>query len=259
MTENGRSLGLRGGAQIPLVGFGTWQLTGRRGYEAIRHALAAGYRHIDTATMYGNETEVGRALRDSGLPREDVFITTKLPPDRAGRARETLGASLRALGTEYVDLWLIHWPPSGRSGQRAWPDLLAARDEGLARAVGVSNYSVGQIDELISTTGDAPEVNQIPWSPPLFDADVIAESRERGVAVEGYSPFKRANLRDPVLVDSAKAHGVTPAQVIVRWHVQHRVIVIPKSSTPERITSNLDVFSFELNDEEMARIDGLAG
>jgi len=259
MTKNGQSIRLRGGADIPLVGLGTWQLTGRRGYEAMRYALAAGYRHLDTATMYGNEAEVGRAIRDSGLPREDVFVTTKLPPERAGRARETLSASLRALGSEYVDLWLIHWPPGGRSGQRAWLDLLAARNDGLARAVGVSNYGTGQIDELISATGEAPEVNQIPWSPPLYEPELLAQGRERGVVVEGYSPFKRANLRDPVLTDIAKAHGVTPAQVIVRWHVQHRVVVIPKSSTPERIESNLDVFGLELSDDEMARVDGLAG
>jgi 2,5-diketo-D-gluconate reductase A len=258
MTEDIRNVSLDGGVVMPLVGFGTWQLTGRRGYEAVRQALAAGYRHIDTATIYGNEEEVGRAIRDSGVPREEVFITTKLPPDRAGRARDILAASLRALGTPYVDLWLIHWPPSGRSGRQAWPELLAARDGGLARAVGVSNYSIDQIDDLISTTGQAPQVNQIPWSPSLYDADLLAGSRSRGVVVEGYSPFKRANLRDPVLVEVAKAHGVTPAQVIIRWHLQHRVVVIPKSATPERIASNLDVFGFELSDEEMARTDRLA-
>lgn len=259
MTEDTRNVSLAGGVVMPLVGFGTWQLTGRRAYEAVRHALAVGYRHIDTATIYDNEDEVGRAIRDSGVPREEISVTTKLPPDRAGRARDTLAASLRALGTPYVDLWLIHWPPSGRAARQAWPELLAARDAKLARSVGVSNYSIEQIDDLISATGQTPDVNQIPWSPPLYDADLLAASRSRGVVVEGYSPFKRANLHHPVLVDVANAHGVTPAQVILRWHVQHRVVVIPKSATPERIASNLDIFGFELSADQMARIDGLAG
>jgi diketogulonate reductase-like aldo/keto reductase len=259
MTEDGRNVSLTGGVVMPLVGFGTWQLTGRRGYQALRQAIAAGYRHLDTATMYGNEDEVGRAIRDSGVPRGHVFVTTKLPPNRAGHARETLAASLRALGTEYVDLWLIHWPPTGRASRQAWSDLLAARDAGHARAVGVSNYDLDQIDDLITETGQAPQVNQIPWSPTLYDADLLAQSRARGVVVEGYSPFRRTDLRDSVLAEVAKAHGVTPAQVVLRWHVEHRVVVIPKSATPQRIASNLDVFGFALSDAEMARIDGLAG
>jgi 2,5-diketo-D-gluconate reductase A len=243
------------GVKIPLVGFGTWQVTGRRGYEAIRYALEAGYRHIDTATMYGNEKEVGQALRDSGLPREEIVITTKLPPRLVGRERQTLDASLSALGTGYVDLWLIHWPPSGGARPDVWQHFLDARRDGLARAVGVSNYSTRQIDELIKETGQAPAVNQIPWSPSLYDPRVLTESNERGVTIEGYSPFKRSDLRHPVLIEIAAGHGVTPAQVVVRWHVEHRVIVIPKSVTPDRIRSNLDVFGFTLTAEEVTRID----
>ncbi|MGE5829586.1 MAG: aldo/keto reductase, partial [Micromonosporaceae bacterium] len=178
--QDARNVSLAGGVVMPLVGFGTWQLTGRRAYEAVRQALAAGYRHVDTATIYGNEEEVGQAIRDSRVPREDIFVTTKLPPDRAGRAHDTLAASLRALGTSYVDLWLIHWPPSRRA-RHAWPELLAARDAGLARSVGVSNYSIDQIDDLISATGQTPQVNQIPWSPFRSDADLLAASRSRGV------------------------------------------------------------------------------
>lgn len=257
MTAEPRSVTLTGGVAMPLVGFGTWQVNGRRGYQTLRQALTAGYRHLDTATMYRNEAEVGRAVRDSGLPREDVFVTTKLPPERAGRERDTLAASLRALGLGYVDLWLIHWPPGGRAAPQTWRELLAARDDGLARAVGVSNYSTSQIDELIAATGEAPQVNQIPWSPSRFDARVLAQSRARGVVVEGYSPFKRTNLAHPVLVEVAAAHGVTPAQVVLRWHVEHGVVVIPKSSTPERIASNLDVFGFALTEAEVARIDAL--
>jgi diketogulonate reductase-like aldo/keto reductase len=248
---------LPGGLAMPMIGFGTWQATDSQGYEATRFALETGYRHIDTATMYGNQREVGRAVRDSGVPREDIFITTKLPPARAGREPATLDESLAELGTDHVDLWLIHWPPADRAGVATWREFIAARDAGRARAIGVSNYSTAQIDELIRETGVAPAVNQIPWSPALHDEKVLADSRERGVTVEGYSPFRRSDLRDPVLVEVAQAHGVTPAQVVLRWHIQHGVIVIPKSVTPERIAANLDIFGFSLTDQELARIDGL--
>jgi diketogulonate reductase-like aldo/keto reductase len=259
MTEvNERTVMLPGDFRMPLVGFGTWQVTGARGFRAIREALDVGYRHLDTATMYGNEAILGRAIRDSGVPREDLFITTKLPPSRAGRERATLDESLRALDTSYVDLWLIHWPPGGRARPEAWRQLLAARDAGLARNAGVSNYSIRQIDELVAATGEAPAVNQIPWSPFLYDAGTLAESRERGVVLEGYSPFKRSDLRHPVLRSIAERHGVTPAQVVLRWHIEHRVVVIPKSVTAERIRSNFDLFGFALSPDEVAWIDGLA-
>jgi diketogulonate reductase-like aldo/keto reductase len=252
------TVALPGEVRMPLVGFGTWQATGRSAYDAVRAALDTGYRHLDTATMYGNEAEVGRAVRDSGVPREDVFITTKLPPSQAGRERETIGASLAALDTEYVDLWLIHWPPADAASIATWREFLAVRDEGLARAVGVSNFSTDQIDALIQATEEAPAVNQIRWSPSLFDAQRLAEHRERGVVLEGYSPFKTSDLQDPVLVRIAEAHGVTPAQVVLRWHVDHGIVVIPKSVTPERIKANFDVFGFSLTDDEVREIDALA-
>jgi 2,5-diketo-D-gluconate reductase A len=249
---------LRGGVRMPLVGLGTWRLNGRSAYDAVRYALDAGYRHIDTATMYGNEVEVGRALRDSGLDRSEVFITTKLPPERATEASSTLHESLRALGTDIVDLWLIHWPPGGQAAPATWRALLAARDAGQARATGVSNYSTAQIDQLIEATGEAPAVNQIPWSPVQYDPKLLAESRERGVLVEGYSPIKHTNLSEPVLVEIAARHGVSVPQVVLRWHLEHGIVVIPKSSHPEWITSNLDLFGFSLSPEEVARIDALA-
>ncbi|MEN3306301.1 MAG: 2,5-diketo-D-gluconate reductase [Micromonosporaceae bacterium] len=243
---------------MPLVGFGTWQLRGQRGYEAVRHALRTGYRHIDTATMYGNEAEVGRALRDSGVAREDVFVTTKLPAGRAGAARTALRESLRALGTDVVDLWLIHWPPNGRAAPDTWRELVAARDAGEARAVGVSNYSIGQLDQLIEATGETPAVNQVPWSPAQHDEKFLADSRERGVVVEGYSPIKGTNLRDRVLVEIAERHGVSVPQVVLRWHLEHDIVVIPKSARPERIAANLDILGFSLTPDEVARIDALA-
>jgi 2,5-diketo-D-gluconate reductase A len=251
------SAALPGGGAMPLLGFGTWQATGRRAYDAVRVALETGYRHIDTATMYGNEAEVGRALRDSGVDRADVFITTKLPPQRVGRERETIAASLEALGTDHLDLWLIHWPPRGRSVP-VWREFVAARDGGLTRAIGVSNYSPRQIDELVKETGETPAVNQIEWGPSLYDERLAAEHRDRGVVLEGYSPFKTTNLRDKTLVAIAEAHGVTVPQVIVRWHLQHEFVVIPKSVTPDRIRTNFDAFGFELSDDEMRRIDGLS-
>jgi diketogulonate reductase-like aldo/keto reductase len=244
------------GVSLPTIGFGTWQLEGTAAYESTRAALDAGYRHLDTATMYRNEDQVGRAIRDSAIARDEVFVTTKLPPDRADRPRDVLDASLQALGMDHVDLWLIHWPPGGAS-PKTWEALLAARSDGLARAVGVSNYSSAQIDELVAASGETPEVNQIEWSPVLHDAARAAELRERGVVLEGYSPFKASNLRDPVLTAVADGHGVSVPQVIVRWHVQHEFTVIPKSSKPERIAANADVGGFTLTDEEMRRIDAL--
>jgi diketogulonate reductase-like aldo/keto reductase len=250
------SLPLPGGVAMPLLGFGTWQIRGGAAYDAVRDALEAGYRHIDTATMYGNEAEVGRALRDSGVPRDEVFVTTKLPPERAGRERETLDASLRALGVDAVDLWLIHWPP-GRGSVAVWERFLTARAQGRAKAVGVSNYGLDGIDELTEATGERPAVNQIRFGPSLYDAKLVAGHRERGVVVEGYSPFKTTNLHDPVLTRIAAAHGVDPARVVLRWHIQHEIVVIPKSKTPERIAGNAAIDGFALTAAEMAEIDAM--
>jgi 2,5-diketo-D-gluconate reductase A len=248
---------LGGGVAIPMVGFGTWQMQGQLAYEATRHALQAGYRHIDTATMYRNEEQVGRAIADSGLDRADVFVTTKLPPGNAGRARATMAESLKALRTDYVDLWLVHWLPRGRNLVPLWREFLAARDEGLARAVGVSNYGLREIDDLVDATGERPAVNQISWSPSRYDAALLAAHAERGVAVEGYSPLKGTRLRDRTLAEIAARHGVTAAQVVLRWHLEIGVIVIPKSARPERIEQNLDLFSFSLTPEEVARLNRL--
>jgi 2,5-diketo-D-gluconate reductase A len=252
------TLALDHGGAMPLVGLGTWQMTGARCRAAVRSALEVGYRHIDTATIYRNEREIGRAVRDSGVPRDQLFVTTKLPPGAAGRERRTLDDSLRALAMDHVDLWLVHWPPRGGALVSTWRALLAARDQGLARAVGVSNYRTAQLDELTAATGVAPQVNQIPWAPALYDAALLAEHRRRGVVLEGYSPFKNTDLRDPVLVEIAAGHGVTPAQVVLRWHIDHEVVVIPKSATPERIAANFDVFDFALTDGELGRIDRLS-
>jgi 2,5-diketo-D-gluconate reductase A len=250
---------MNSGDSIPIVGFGTWQATGRTARIAVRTALEHGYRHVDTATIYRNEREVGEAIRESGVPRADIFVTTKLPPSDAHRARQTLDKSLRLLGTDYVDLWLIHWPVDGGASIQTWRALLAARDAGLAKAVGVSNYDPAKIDELIQASGEAPAVNQIPWSPRQHDKKRLAHSRERGVVLEGYSPFKGSDLQDPVLREIAATHGKTTAHIIVRWHIEHEIVVIPKSASPERIAANFDVWDFALSPDDVARIDSLAG
>jgi 2,5-diketo-D-gluconate reductase A len=243
--------------RMPLLGFGTWQIGNRAVVGATGHALEAGYRHIDTATAYGNEAGIGKALAAAGLARDSVFVTTKLPPDHAGRERRTLSESMTKLGVDFVDLWLVHWPPGGRAAPRVWEQFIAAQQEGLVKAVGVSNYSLDQIDELTAATGVTPSVNQIRWSPALYDPDLAAGLERRGVVLEGYSPFKRSNLDDPTLVAIAAHHGATTAQVIVAWHVAHGFVVIPKSVRPERIVANAAGARIELTADEVAAIDRL--
>jgi 2,5-diketo-D-gluconate reductase A len=245
------------GGRIPVLGLGTWQSEGDEAERAVVAAIELGYRHVDTATGYGNEAQVGRALSTVGLGRDDVFLTTKLPPDHAGRERQTLMESLALLGVDHLDLWLVHWPPHKQATPETWQAFREARDEGLVRSIGVSNYSIEQIDELIAVTGEAPAVNQIPYGPNDHDLGLLAAHRERGVVVEGYSPLKRVDLGADAIVRAAEAHGVTPAQVVLRWHVQHDVVAIPKSVRVERLKENLDVLGFTLDDEQMAAIDAL--
>src|ERR1700759_3419050 len=249
---------LGGGVAMPMTGFGTWRLRGKSAYESDRYALETGYRHLDTATMYRNETEVGRAIRDSGVDRREVFITTKLPPGNAGRERATIEASLRDLGTDRVDLWLIHWPPGRGASVRVWEQFIKVREAGLARAIGVSNYDPPEIDELVRATGQSPAVNQIPWSIPQYDPQLLAAHRERGVVVEGYSSLKGTNLRDRTITEIAAAHQVEPAQVVLRWHLQHDIAIIPKSSHRDRIDANFALYGFALDDAEMTRLDSLS-
>ena len=249
---------LGGGVTMPMTGFGTWRLRGNAAYDSVRYALETGYRHLDTATMYGNEAEVGRAIRDSGVDRHEVFITTKLPPGNAGRERATIDASLRDLGTDHVDLWLIHWPPRRGASPRVWEQFVQMREAGMTRAIGVSNYSPAEIDELIRTSGQRPAVNQIPWSIPQYDPDLLAAHRERAVQVEGYSSLKGTNLRDRAITEIAARHGVQPAQVVLRWHLQHDIVVIPKSSHRDRIDANFALSGFSLDDAEMERLNSLA-
>lgn len=254
-----QTLTLTNGTSIPLLGFGTWQITGDDAVRATTAALEAGYRHLDTATVYGNEAEVGRALAESGVAREDMFVTTKCPPGRVGRELETLRESLDMLRTDHVDLWLVHWSGKGSTNVDMWRAFVEARELGLTREIGVSNFDAALIDEVTDATRVPPAIDQIEWSPLLFDAGTLQEHRERDVVVEGYSALRGGTLDHPAIVAIAERLDRTPAQVIIRWHLQHDVVVIPKSTHPERIRSNADVGGFTLAEEDMATLDALGG
>jgi diketogulonate reductase-like aldo/keto reductase len=250
-----QTLTLTAGARIPLLGFGTWQIKGDDAVRATSSALESGYRHLDTATVYGNEAEVGRALAESGVARDEVFVTTKCPPDNVGKELDTLRKSLELLQVDHVDLWLIHWPGSANTDM--WRAFVEARDAGLTKEIGVSNFDATLLDEVTEATGVAPAINQIRWSPLLFDAGVVEEHRSRGVALEGYSALRGGTLEHPAITGIADRLGRTPAQVIIRWHLQHEVVVIPKSVNADRIRSNADVAGFALTDQQMATLDAL--
>jgi diketogulonate reductase-like aldo/keto reductase len=262
MTEHAAQLPeetvtLPAGGRMPLLGFGTWQIKGRDAVDAVSTALDTGYRHLDTATVYGNEAEVGRALADSGVSRSEVFVTTKCPPHRAGEELDTLRQSLELLGTDHVDLWLIHWPGEGSVNTSMWQAFVEAREQGLAREIGVSNFDTALLDEVTQATGVAPAVNQVEWSPLLYDGATLSDHRDRDVVLEGYSALRGGTLDHPTVVEIADRAGRTPAQVIIRWHLQHGVVVIPKSVHAERIRSNADVAGFTLSDDDMAALDAL--
>ena len=189
---------LPSGASMPLLGFGTWELDGPVAEQSVATALDVGYRHLDTATIYRNEREVGAALRDSGVPRDAVFLTTKCPPERAGHELENLRVSLEQLGTDHVDLWLVHWP-GGTDVVGMWRAFVEAQELGLARDIGVSNFDLQLIDEITDATGVRPAVNQVEWSPLLHDADVLEGHRSRGVVLEGYSALRGGTLDHPVI------------------------------------------------------------
>ncbi len=240
---------------MPLLGYGTWRLSGDQATSATGAALQAGYRHLDTAKIYGNEAEVGAAIAASGLARGELFVTTKVPPDDAGSERATLEHSLGLLGLDRVDLWLAHWPSEDIVAM--WQALLLAQQDGLAVDVGVSNFSLAQLDEIAAATGTAPAVNQVRWSPLLFDLAVLQGHRERGVALEGYSALKGGTLENPTIGSIAERLDRTPAQVILRWHLQHDTVVIPKSGDSMRIAANADLAGFTLSGDDMSALDSL--
>jgi diketogulonate reductase-like aldo/keto reductase len=248
---------LAGEVRMPVLGLGVWQMAaGRETEQAVEWALEAGYRHIDTASMYRNEQSVGAALKRSDLSREEVFVTTKLMPGHPSAARE-LDKSLSRLGLDYVDLYLIHWPlPVGNS--RMWRQLEALQERGLARAIGVSNFGRDRLAKLIGSAGRAPAVNQVQFSPYQYRRRLLEYCREQGVVFEAYSPLARGRgLDHPTIAAVAERLDRTPAQVMLRWAIQHGAVVIPKSSRQERICSNAQLFDFELADADMRSLDAL--
>jgi diketogulonate reductase-like aldo/keto reductase len=243
---------------MPVLGLGVWQIRGREGVRAVRHALDVGYRLIDTASMYGNEAEVGQAIREGGVSREDVFVTTKVWNDEQGyeSTLRACDASLKRLGMGYVDLYLVHWPVPARRSE-TWRAMERLLKEGKARAVGVSNYMVRHLDEL-RESAITPAVNQIELHPFLQPRDAIAACEKRGIVVEAYSPLARGRrMDDRTVAGIAAKHEKTPAQVLIRWGLQHGFVEIPKSSRPERIEENADVFDFALTAEDMKAMDAL--
>jgi 2,5-diketo-D-gluconate reductase A len=244
------------GYGIPVLGLGVWQVpNGAACVNAVRWALEAGYRLIDTAQAYGNEESVGRALRESGVPRDEAFITTKFNPSRRDATFEA-EASLRRLGVDYLDLYLVHWPRGGPT--RAWAAMERAHERGHVRSLGVSNFSVADLHRLMAEATVTPVVNQVQLSPFEYRRALLEEGERRNVVIEAYSPLGTGrHLSEQVVRKIASRTGHTPAQVLLRWGIQHNLVVLPKSTHRERIRENAHVFDFELSEEDMAELDGL--
>jgi diketogulonate reductase-like aldo/keto reductase len=256
MTPEERTRRLADGNQIPLLGLGVWQVPdGAECENAVRWALELGYRHIDTAQAYGNEASVGRALRESGVPRQEVFLTTKFYPGHRDPEAEA-EQSLRRLGVDQVDLYIVHWPQQGPTW--AWPGMERARESGYARSIGISNFSVEELDQVMAIADSPPMVNQVQFSPFEYRRRLLEACAERELVLEAYSPLGTGrHLADETVTRIADSAGRTPAQVLLRWCLQRDAVVIPKSTHRERIEENAQIFDFALSDEQMAALDGL--
>ncbi|MGG1313885.1 aldo/keto reductase [Cohnella laeviribosi] len=250
---------LNNGVKMPRLGLGVWKVTDPGDVErAIRAAVQTGYRSIDTASFYKNEAEVGQAIRSCGVPREELFITTKIWNEDQGYDK-TLAAfeeSRKRLGLDVVDLLLIHWPGKDKYID-TWRAFEKLYREGFVRAIGVSNFQIHHLDKLIEASEIVPAVNQVEFHPLLTQKELLAYTKEKGIQLEAWSPLMQGNLDQPVLKEIAAKYGKTPAQVVLRWDLQHGVVTIPKSITPSRIAENADIFDFELTAEDMDRIDSL--
>ena len=255
------SVTLNDGNALPVIGLGVAELSDDETERSVTAALEAGYRLIDTASVYGNEAAVGRAIASSGIPREEVFVTTKLATSDQGfqASQDALKASLERLGLEYVDLYLIHWP-AGNPGKYvdSWGGLMKRKELGDTKSIGLANFHAEDLSNVIDLSYFTPAVNQIELHPLLNQAELRATNAEYGIVTEAYSPLGVGNLlADATIGSVAQAHGKTPAQVLIRWSIQLGNIVIPRSSSPERIAENIDVFDFELTDDEMSVLNGL--
>jgi diketogulonate reductase-like aldo/keto reductase len=260
-TGHPPSISLSGGAKIPQLGFGVFQVPPGQTTEVVATALATGYRHIDTAAAYRNEAEVGQAIHASGLDRSEVFLTTKCFNDDHGyeEARRAFHASLERLELDYVDLYLIHWPvPAHDRYVETWKAFIEQRSEGLIRSIGVSNFQPEHLRRLIEETGVTPDINQVELHPYFQQVGLRREHDELGIVTEAWSPLAQGEvLEDTVIRGIAEEHGKTPAQLVLRWHLQIGNVVIPKSVTPERIEQNFDIFDFELSEEQLEAINAL--
>ena len=253
-------LTLNDGHRIPQLSLGVWQIrAGKTCEAAVLAALEAGYRHIDTAAVYGNEESVGAAIRTSGIPRDEIFVTTKLWNSDHRDPQRALDTSLRKLKFDYVDLYLIHYPV--RERRQSWRTLSALRAQGKARSIGVSNFTIAHLSELLAESETVPAVNQVEFHPYLYQKDLLGFCRDRGIVIEAYSPLTHGErLKDPKLVAIAKRYSSaatkSTAQILIRWGLQHQLVVIPKSSNRRRILENADVFDFEISPEDMKLLDG---
>lgn len=250
---------LNNGTTIPQLGLGVYKVPAEEVYETVKNALELGYRHIDTASFYGNEEGVGEAIRDSGIPRGELFVTTKVWNDEHGfgRALRAFDASLNRLGMDYVDLYMIHWPVPDQFPE-TWKALEKLHENGQARAIGVSNFLAHHLETLKATQHIQPAVNQIELHPKLQQKETTDYCKQNGIVMEAWSPLARAHyLDDPLLIRLGEKHGKTPAQIMIRWHVQHDFVVIPKSTNKERQRLNWNVFDFTLDEQDMNQLDQL--
>lgn len=261
MAQQAPTIALNDGKRMPQFGLGVWQVPNEQASTAVQAALEAGYRAIDTAAIYGNEEGVGAGLRTSRLARKDLYITTKLWNSHHGyeEAHNAMDESLTKLGLAYVDLYLIHWPVAGSERfMDAWRAMIEMREDGRARSIGVSNFTQANLRRLIEGSGVTPAVNQIELHPGFAQVDMRVFHAKHGIATESWSPLGQGKMLDhPVLAEIAKQHGKTPAQVMIRWHLQHGLVVIPKSVTPARIRENINVFDFTLTVQDMDAIDDI--
>lgn len=249
------TIALHTGREMPVLGLGTWELT-RDTAGTVEFALELGYRMIDTAADYGSQSGIGEALARTEIPREEIFLVAKV--EEEDDAYEATRSYLGEMRQEYADLVLIHRPPPGGVGEGLWEGLARAREDGLAREIGVSNYSIAEIQRLVEITGEVPVVNQIEWTPLGWSPDMLAFCRERGIAIQGYSPLTRGNrLDDDRLSDVARGYGRTPAQLLLRWALQKGTSPLPKANQKTHLEENLGAFELEIREEDMERLDGL--